>query len=542
VIATVGSPAAGPIPSALAAALAGQGEDRAGTLVAGDVIEGPTKRYVVVAPVGQGSFGVTYKCTEEGTGRVVAVKAVAVRKSGGWKAFELFEREAKLLQNLPAHDGVPRFYESFECGEGGELTCYLVQELVPGRTLAAHVRDGSRPDEQEVRRILIQLLETVRFLGSLNPPVVHRDIKPENVVVAGDRTVLIDFGAVQDALKTPGLGTTVVGTYGYMSPEQYRGAAGPKSDLFAVGGVALFLLSGKSPDQFPQKRLAVDFEGGVSASEPLIYVIKGLLEPLQEDRLTAGEALAYLSGERPNIVSPGTPVTAPGTVGGRAFDRRRGTGASSLAIQDALPPLGRAEPPVLFKRGAGTVKRPKGTRVVVERTPGRLVIIAPPGGLNAGSASIGFFAIFWNAFVAVWTAGALAGGGLLFAAFSIPFWGAGAVLAKQAADGAFLAQKLELGRKYWSLAQKRVVRKGPEDVAESYLLEGGELTGGETEDLRCDLVTTGSVNGVPTYAIVLGEGTQEVQFGAALRDVELAYILSEIRGFLEGPGDGASAS
>lgn len=81
---------------------------------------------------------------------------------------------------------------------------------------------------------------------------VCRDIKPDNIVleggVTGGRVFLVDFGGVQAvaAGESFALGSTVIGTYGYMAPEQFRGAAQPASDLYGLGGTLLYLLSGLS--------------------------------------------------------------------------------------------------------------------------------------------------------------------------------------------------------------------------------------------------------------------------------------------------------
>jgi eukaryotic-like serine/threonine-protein kinase len=126
------------------------------------------------------------------------------------------------------------------------------------------------------------------------PPVVHRDIKPENIVVCGrgaeQRVLLVDFGAVQAALTSDSsFGTTVVGTAGYMPPEQFGGAATVASDLYALGGVLLFLLSGRSPGSFGSERLRVAWEKEVQVNGRLRKLLKGLLEPMAEDRITAAQ-------------------------------------------------------------------------------------------------------------------------------------------------------------------------------------------------------------------------------------------------------------
>lgn len=84
-------------------------------------------------------------------------------------------------------------------------------------------------------------------------------------------------------------------------------------------------------------------------------------------------------------------------------------------------------------------------------------MVIPPAGITPSTATSGAFAVAWSSFVAFWTVAAFTGGGLLFAAFSIPFWGAGFALARQTVDGALLAEKLEIGRSDWSLMKVGLV-------------------------------------------------------------------------------------
>ena len=104
-----------------------------------------------------------------------------------------------------------------------------MQELAEGRTLAELVKDGWRGSQEEVGQIAVQLLGVLQYLGSRLPPVVHRDLNPNNVILAnGSRTgrvFLVDFGGVQAAAAAADGGsfsTTVVGSYGFMAPEQAR--------------------------------------------------------------------------------------------------------------------------------------------------------------------------------------------------------------------------------------------------------------------------------------------------------------------------------
>lgn len=110
------------------------------------------------------------------------------------------------------------------------------------------------------------------FRSSKRVVGVHRDVKPENIVLedgkSDGRVFLVDFGGVQAAAagESFALGSTVIGTYGYMAPEQFRGAAQPASDLYSLGGTLLYLLSGQLRDPWPAPRL-LDMPGWALSSQ-----------------------------------------------------------------------------------------------------------------------------------------------------------------------------------------------------------------------------------------------------------------------------------
>ncbi len=205
-------------------------------------------RYRLDAKLGQGAGGIAFAATRVADGLRVCIKGLAYRGMTNFDAERLFRREASVLRQIE-HPQVPAYIDDFALGAGPSFTLYLVQELVVGSDLEAE-RQERRPTVPEVVAVVDELLGIVAHLHALSPPIVHRDIKLRNVMRrAGDgRLVLVDFGSVKEVLHAsfdPGL--SVQGTLGYMAPEQLRGEASPRSDLYAIGMVAVALLSGREP-------------------------------------------------------------------------------------------------------------------------------------------------------------------------------------------------------------------------------------------------------------------------------------------------------
>src|SRR5579859_6182187 len=178
-------------------------------------------RYRIVRLLGRGSFGHTYEAERLADGTHVAVKQLALGAVGDWKILDLFERETRVLSEL-THPSIPRYLEHFSIDQAGAKSFYLVQGLVAGRSLAERVVSGWRPDEAEVKRIAVAVLDILSYLHARLPPIIHRDLKPQNVLLEdGGKVWLVDFGAVRDVYRSTTVGgSTVVGTYGYMAPEQ----------------------------------------------------------------------------------------------------------------------------------------------------------------------------------------------------------------------------------------------------------------------------------------------------------------------------------
>lgn len=294
----------------------------------------PTKlkrgRYTLERLIGHGSQAQTYEARDHGTAHRpapgdlageweryvdrarrgeapspharVAVKCFHVGRATAWKDVELAEREARTLASLE-HPNLPRYVEHFE--EEGAL--YLVMEMVDGESLAALRARGGVSSVSEVSRMLHDVGDALRYLHGRAPAVIHRDIKPGNVLRRPDGSyALVDFGAVRDRMKPEG-GSTVVGTFGFMAPEQFQGRASPKSDLYGLAATALVMLTGVEPEELPHQGLGIDVARAVPSSTPapLVRALTAMLAPDPDRRVSSiDEALAMLEGARARSAGP----------------------------------------------------------------------------------------------------------------------------------------------------------------------------------------------------------------------------------------------
>ncbi|MEG4393940.1 ankyrin repeat domain-containing protein [Microcoleus sp. BROC3] len=269
------------------------------------------KHYQIKKLLGEGGSSTTYEAVDLQTHQRVALKALSLQKMNDWKVLELFEREANVLSKLN-HPGIPRYLDYFYVDTPDNRCFYIIQELAEGQSLASLVENGWHASESEIQRIATQILEILVYLHSQTPPVIHRDIKPENIVFKSpinshqpkDLAVcLVDFGAVQNTYyNTLMRGSTVVGTYGYMAPEQFLGQAVPATDLYGLGATLLYLLTHRSPAELPTNILEKDFRSQIQISSAFAdWLEKAIASDLENRFESAQEALESL--RNPRIVS-----------------------------------------------------------------------------------------------------------------------------------------------------------------------------------------------------------------------------------------------
>lgn len=262
-------------------------------------------RYAVIGELGSGSQADTLDAVDKLNGRAVAIKRFQVRGAKSWKDVELAEREARVLSTL-SHPNLPVYIEHFE--EAGAL--YLVMEKIEGETLASLRRRRITLTHTDIARFLADADRVLSYLHSRAPAIVHRDIKPGNVIRRRDGSfAFVDFGSVRDQLKPEG-GSTVVGTFGYMAPEQFQGRALPGSDVYAVGATALALVTGREPEDLPHRGLAIDVRAALgNGAEPwLVRALSSMLDPDPDKR--ASRVPAPGAGRRAAAHAPGPSATS----------------------------------------------------------------------------------------------------------------------------------------------------------------------------------------------------------------------------------------
>ena len=126
---------------------------------------------------------------------------------------------------------------------------------VNGVNLRNYINDKGAVSEKQTLVWVKQLAEVVDYLHAQDPPVIHRDLTPENLVLdIRGSLVLIDFGSANEFLGT--VTGTLVGKPSYISPEQFSGRANKQSDLYSVGAVMSFLLTGKDPTPLAVARIS----------------------------------------------------------------------------------------------------------------------------------------------------------------------------------------------------------------------------------------------------------------------------------------------
>ncbi len=334
--------------------------------------------YEILAPIGAGGMGEVYRARDERLKRSVAVKVLPPSFTQDTDRLKRFEQEAQAAGSL----NHPNITAVFELGSY-EGSPYIVSELLEGETLRARVSGGALP----VRKATDYAIQMARGLAAAHEKgIVHRDLKPENVFVTNDgRVKILDFGLAKLTQADGAVGPQtnfptappatepgiVMGTLGYMSPEQVKGkTADARSDIFAFGAVLYEMLSGARAFH---RETAAETMSAILREEPpdlsatnknvqpgLERVVRHCLEKNPEERFHSAhdlafdlEALSGSSASKPTLEK----LRVPG--GGRRLPLLVGVGVALAAIAAAYwvgKRAGYVPPPTFhqltFRRGS----------------------------------------------------------------------------------------------------------------------------------------------------------------------------------------------
>jgi len=348
--------------------------------------------YEVVALLGAGGMGRVYRARDPRLGREVAIKVLPRRALGDREQRHRFTQEARAAGSL----NHPNLLAVYDVGAETEPP-YVVTELLEGETLLARLRGGPLPVERAVDlgRQIAAGLAAAHAKG-----IVHRDLKPANLFVTLDgRLKILDFGLAKQTGTGTGAGAAalasgatrpgvVLGTVGYMSPEQVRGQpVDPRSDIFSFGAVLYEMLSGRRAFTGDS---AVETMNAILTHEPPALGALGRAAPPDLERLlwrclrkgrderfaSAGELAAALAAaaRARGPVEAGTLIDLP----------RAGTGAGAGA--------GAGRPPGIVAAGQAAARGAAaayGVAGAPQQRPGprrRAIAVLPFQGLGADAA------------------------------------------------------------------------------------------------------------------------------------------------------------
>ena len=338
-------------------------------------------RYQIQSQLGKQTGRHTFLAQDLKTGTTVVVKLLIFSPDFKWTDLNLFEREAETLKHLDCRS-IPEYIDYFEVRTDTYQGFALVQSYIEAKSLKEQIETGRKFSEADLQELAKSILGILIYLHGLNPPIIHRDLKPSNILLK-DRSghsignvYLIDFGSVQTVSQQGQSTLTIVGTYGYMPPEQFGGRTVAASDLYSLGATLIYLATGIHPADLPQKDGKIQLNNLANLSPAFVHWLGQLIEPSLEKRFV-----------------------------------------SAQAANQALNTLHE------MQLTASNLEKPAGSRVQLQKSEEKIKISLPPEGFTPDLIGIGFFSIFWNTFLLVPTGGVVVRRiDVWFLLFLLPFW------------------------------------------------------------------------------------------------------------------------
>jgi len=262
-------------------------------------------KYQVQDVLGQGGMGIVYRAFDPAIQRPVAIKTItksALDPADLQYVLTRFRHEAQAVGRL-TH---PRIAAIYDYGEDLDLA-YIVMELVNGKSLFQHLQNEVRFGLKEIGELMRQLLDGLSYAHAQG--VVHRDIKPSNILINDDgRLKITDFGIARIDSSTLTQMGEIMGSPGYMSPEQFLGTdIDARGDVYSVGVIAYELLAGRRPftgnnaevmRQALSERAANPSDLNTKISVQLDWAVQKALAKKREDRFQTAKEFsdAFVKG------------------------------------------------------------------------------------------------------------------------------------------------------------------------------------------------------------------------------------------------------
>src|SRR5689334_12761703 len=338
--------------------------------------------YEILAPIGAGGMGEVYRAKDPRLGREVAIKVLPATFSQDADRLKRFEQEARAAGVLN-HPNITAVHD-FGTHEGAP---YIVTELLEGETLRSRLGPGAISQ----RKAMDYAIQLAKGLAAAHEKgIVHRDLKPENVFLTKDgRVKILDFGLAklkserddkgQTDLQTVSGGTqpgVVLGTMGYMAPEQVRGkTADRRSDLFSFGTILYEMLSGQRAFRGDT---AADTITAILTKDPpdlsqtnreiqpgLDRIVRHCLEKNPEERFESARDVAFDLEALSNLSTP-TGVISASMADAAVSPKRRGWALPAIAAAVVALALGAAAG-FRFGKKAGFVPPPSYQQLTFRR-------------------------------------------------------------------------------------------------------------------------------------------------------------------------------
>jgi serine/threonine protein kinase len=244
-------------------------------------------RYRVFGVLGEGGWGVVYRARDLTLELDVALKVLHPSIASDPSRAAAFRNEVRVAR-MVTHPNVCRLHDLVETPGA----CFITMELIAGEALSARLARGplSLPEALRILRDVASGLAAAHAAG-----IIHRDLKPANVLLAGDRALIADFGIACEHRADTGP-RTVVGTRGYMAPEQATGASiDARIDVYALGLLALTLVTDQRASQAVSRTLHPSDDLPPAIVDPVPW-IDGVVPELAA---VIRDCLAIAPGDRP---------------------------------------------------------------------------------------------------------------------------------------------------------------------------------------------------------------------------------------------------